>query len=674
MGLALFAGLLGCAPQQQAPTLTPPRPGPVYGSFGVDLTAMDTSIRPADDFYRYVNGQWLENFTIPADRSNYGLFTQLAEQAEQDVRAILEDPITRRQAPKLAALYAAFMDAAKLEALAAAPLQPVLHAIDGIADPTALATAFGEAAREGRAVPVNFYVAPDLDAPDAYKVYFTQSGLGLPDRDYYLKDEPRFVEIRAAYLAYITDLLRMTETPEPEQKAHAILALESRLAADYWPRRDRRDRVKTYNPISAQDLTAQYAGFDWPAYRAATGIAGEGHFVVREPSALAAIVKNFQETSVADWRAYLRFHAIDHFAPYLSQAFVDRHFAFHGTVLSGTPQIMARWRRAIEFVNAAMGEAVGEIYVARHFPPAAKAAMEALVGNVTEAFRQRIHGLDWMTPQTQQQALAKLAKFRTKIGYPAQWRDYGALQVAADDLVGNVRRAASFEHQRQVAKLGTPVDRDEWFMTPQTVNAYYNPSGNEIVFPAAILQPPFFDPDADAAVNYGAIGAVIGHEISHGFDDQGRRSDGDGRLQDWWQPADADAFGVRADALGAQYAGYQPIAGLFLDPKLTMGENIADLAGLSVAYHAYRLSLAEQAAPVIDGFSGDQRFFMGWAQIWRRLYREDELRRRILTAPHSPSEFRTNGVVRNIDAWYRAFDVGPDAALYLPPEQRVRLW
>lgn len=652
---------------------------PVLGTFGIELTALNKEVKPGDDFYQHVNGTWLSTTEIPADKSNYGSFNVLADEAELQIRAIIEETAANSgeagsESQKIGDLYASFMDEERINALGFEPVKADLARIEALANHDDVAIAFADATMEGGASPINFFVNQDLKQPDRYIAYFTQTGLGLPDRDYYLEDNPRFAGIREKYLQYINDLLTLAEIDGGAEKAQAIMELETKMAEVFWSRAESRDRDKTYNKVTLDELRSKHPDFAWADYLQKTGLGSEQEFIVRQPSSLEGVVKLFKDTPLDVWKAYLTFHTLDNAAPVLSQPFVDLAFDFNGKTLFGTPQNRDRWKRGVAMVEGALGEALGKIYVERHFKPEAKAEMEKLVGNLVKAFDKSIKELDWMSDETKTQALEKLAKFDPKIGYPSKWRDYSALEIDRGDLFGNAKRASVFGHMRAVNKLGKPIDRDEWFMTPQTVNAYYNPPMNEIVFPAAILQPPFFDLNADPAVNYGGIGAVIGHEIGHGFDDQGSKSDGDGVLRNWWTDEDAERFKGRTDALVAQYDAYEPLPGENVNGRLTLGENIGDLGGLTIAYEAYKLSLNGQEAPVIDGYTGDQRFFMSWAQVWRRLYREEALSQRLKTDPHSPSELRTNGIVRNVDAWYDAFGVKEGDALYLPPEERVSIW
>ena len=651
-------------------------PGPDLGAFGLELSDRDESVDPGDDFYRHVNGVWLDSFEIPAEFSSYGSFTKLFELSEERVRGIIEEAAEGDAAlgslqQKIGDMYAAFLDTDAIEAAGLAPLQADLDGYDALSTHDDVVRAFADVTREARR-PVGAYVDVDAKNPDAYTLYLTQSGLGMPNRDYYL--EPEFEDERAAYLSLLTDMLAAAGEADAAVKADAVYALEEALAEAHWTPAKRRQRDLTYNAYSVDELEAYAPGLPWRLMLREAGVGDQERVIIREQDAIQKTAAIFAETPPEVWSDYLKAHALIRHASLLPAAIDDRVFAFYGTTLRGTPEQRERWKRGVSAVNGAMGEAVGRVYAERHFPADSKAQMEGLVDNLKTAFAQRLGGLDWMSEATKEEARTKLAAFETKIGYPDEWTDYSALEVAAGDPIGNKKRADAFEYAQDIAKLGGPIDRTEWFMTPQTVNAYYAPNRNEIVFPAAILQAPFFDPAADPAVNYGAIGAVIGHEIGHGFDDQGRKSDGTGALRDWWTEEDAARFDERAAKLGAQYGAYEPLPGLPLDPQLTMGENIGDLGGLTMAYDAYKLSLNGKEAPVLGGLTGDQRFFMAWAQIWKRLYREDELKNRISSDSHSPSEFRTNGVVRNMDAWYEAFDVTEDDALYLPPEARVRIW
>lgn len=660
----------------------PARPKPELGSFGFDAAGMNRSVPAGQSWMEHANGTWTATTEIPADRSRYGMFNKLDDLSRERTRAIIEEAAKGAlgeagggDARKVGDLFASFMDEEAIEKKGAEPLKNELTRIQGVRSGADLARLFGEHLRTLSPAPFALYVNQDAKAPDRYIPILFQSGLGMPDRDYYLGSDPKMVETRQKYVEHVAKMLQLTGVPAAQAtgKAKAILALETQIARAHWSRVESRDDDKTYNKWQKADFAKKAPGFDWAAFFQSAGMGEQGEFIVSQPSAFAGIAKLTKSVPLATWKDYLALHIAKDRAPLLSKAFVDENFAFNGTVLSGQPQNQERWKRGVDLVNAAMGEAVGRIYVERHFPPEAKAEADRLVKNVIAAMDKRLAELPWMAPETRQKARQKLASFTPKIGYPSKWRDYGKLEVTRGDLEGNAERAAAFEYDRNLAKLGKPVDREEWFMPPMQVNAYANPTMNEIVFPAAILQPPFFDPNADEAVNYGAIGAVIGHEISHHFDDQGRKYDPQGRLTDWWTPQDVERFKVYADQLVAQYGQYEPLPGLKVNGNLTLGENIADLAGLLVAYDAYQLSLGGKPAPVLEGFTGDQRFFLGHAQVWRSKYREAALRQQVVVDPHTAGFLRPN-VSRNLDAWYTAFDVKPGQALYLAPEQRVRIW
>ena len=646
---------------------------------GIDASGFDTSIRPQDDFFRYVNGGWIAHTEIPADKSNYGSFTVLADNAERDLRAIIEEAAadTTHQkgsdAQKIGDLYASFMDSARIEQLGAKPLQPEFRRIDAIRDRAGLLRYLGYAQRVNYNVPLGFFVNQDAKDTTRYIIYWAQGGLGLPDRDYYLKTDEKFVGYRNAYLAYVEHVLALAGLKDAHASAGRIMQVETRLAEAQWSREQNRDPVKTYNRFSAVDATKLTPGFDWALFLGAVQ-APAGDVVIQQPTYFSALAQTLDDVPLTDWKVYLKYHVIDALAPNLSDAFVQANFDMYAKTLRGTEEIRPRWKRGVAEVETDLGEMAGKLYVARHFRPEAKARIDKLVSNVLAAMEEGIDELAWMGPETRKRAHEKLAKYTVKIGYPDKWRDYSKLEIRAGDLVGNVMRATEFENNRQLAKLGGPIDRTEWAMTPQTVNAYYNPVANEIVFPAAILQPPFFNVEADDAVNYGGIGAVIGHEISHGFDDEGRQYDGDGNLKDWWSTGDTAEFNKRADRLATEYEGFSPVPGHHLNGRLTLGENIGDLSGMAIAYMAYRRSLGGAQAPVIDGYTGDQRFFLGFGQIWRRKYREADLIARISTDPHSPAEFRVNGIVTNLDGFYAAFDLKPGDKMFRPPEERVKIW
>jgi putative endopeptidase len=647
---------------------------------GIDRSSVDASVRPQDDFFGHVNGTWLKTTAMPADKSRIGSFISLREQSETEVRELIDAAVRapdNADARRIGDLYQSFMDEAAVEKAGLAPLAGELAAIDALASVDQLAAAMGRLDRLGVDLPFAFYIA--LDGRDTTRnlPWLTQTGLLLPDRDYYLVvGDAKFAEARAACLAYVTRLLALAGAEgDAASQAQAVIALETALARGQWTRVESRDPVKAYNKIRVDALGSLAKGFDWPAWLAATGLAGRtDDVVVREPSYLGAFAAQLQATPLPVWKAYLRSHLLDSYAPYLGKDFVAARFAFSGTALSGTTENLARWKRGVALVQRGEGEAVGKLYVAKYFPPASKARMEELVANLLAAYRESIGSLAWMSESTKKEALAKLATFRPKIGYPARWIDYSALVIRPGDLIGNVERSRVFEHERQLAKLGQPVDRDEWRMTPQTVNAYYNASYNEIVFPAAILRPPFFDPSADDAVNYGAIGAIIGHEISHGFDDKGSQYDGSGNLRLWWTAEDRERFDAKTSLLVAAYSAFSPVPGYTINGALTLGENIADNSGLEIAYKAYHRSLAGKPAPVIGGTSGDERFFYGFAQAFRGKARETALLAQIKSDPHSPDEFRVNGAVRNHPAFYATFGVKPGDAMYLPPDKRVSIW
>jgi putative endopeptidase len=677
---------LGCslvlAACSVSPPTAPPAQAPATGlRSGVYLQNLDRSVRPQDDFYRFVNGQWLTDTTIPADRSNYGTFALLEEGAEQNLKAILEEAAAANapvgsDTQKVGDLYASFMDEATIEARGLEPLAEELERIDRLQTKQDVARYIGYSQRISVPHPFAYYVSVDRKNSSRYTGIVTQTGLGMPDRDYYLSSDERLKGIREKYRVYVKDLLAAADTPQADKVAAKIFDIETQLAKAHWTRVQNRDAQRTYNRFEVAELANLMPGFDWNAFFAGAQIPLEKSpaLVVTQPSYFEALGKLIATTPVADWRGYFRYKLLAAYAPDLPAKFAQLHFDFTQRTVSGIEEMKPRWKRAVDTVDAAIGELVGKMYVERHFSPDAKRRMDELVANLMQAFREGIDSLEWMTPATKQKAHAKLERFSTKIGYPSKWRDWSKLEIRRDDLVGNEMRASAVVFERNLAKLGGPIDRSEWFMTPQTVNAYYSPPMNEIVFPAAILQPPFFNVAADDAINYGAIGAVIGHEISHGFDDQGRRYDGTGTLNDWWAPEDNEEFTKRAKRLGAQYSALSPLPGLFVNGDLTMGENIADLAGLAMAYRAWQLSLRGKPSPVIDGFTGEQRFFIGWAQGWARKYRDDELRRRLLTDPHSPSEYRTNAVVANLPEFHAAFDVKPGDKMYKAPAERVRIW
>jgi putative endopeptidase len=651
---------------------------PAIAPWGFDLSGMDRTVRPGDDFFRYGGGGWLRTTDIPPDRSIWGPFYELRAKAEADVRVILEElagsaPPPGTEARKIADFYTAYLDVAAIEAAGLAPAKADLTAIANAASHEDIARlSVRPDLGIGGVMSIDIW-ADDRD-PNRYVVNISQGGLGLPSRDYYLKADQQSASVRDKYRTYIAKLLGLASWPNTAAVADAVLMLETRIAALHWPEEKKADRNLTYNPRSRAELNSMAPEFPWDATFEALEIPRQNRFGVKEPDAIQGLSKLFRATSVADWRAYLGFHYLNAAADVLPRAFDDLAFDFNGRILSGTSVKSERWKRATANVNRALGEAVGRHYVTRHFPSEAKAQARVLVENLRTAFGEQIRKADWMSPATRRAALRKLNKMRVKIGYPDVWRDYSTLDVRPDDPLGNRARARLWDWRRRAARLDRPTDRDEWGMTPQTVNAYYNAFFNEIVFPAAILQPPYFDPAADAAVNYGGIGGVIGHEMSHGFDDQGSKSDENGVLRSWWTPEDRKRFEARIDAFKEQYSRYEALPGLHLNGRMTLAENIGDNSGLAIALDAYRLSLGGRPAPVLDGFTGEQRFFLSWSQTYREKIREAQLRQNLATDPHSPCEFRVNGVVRNMDAWYAAFEVKAGDKLYVAPSERGHVW
>ena len=651
---------------------------PRYGTWGFDLNGRDTSVRPGDSFMRYANGAALDRLQIPSDRTSYGSFNLLRELSDNRVKVMIDALVARTDLvpgsdeQKIADAYRSYMDEARLEALDAQPLQPYLAAIRAANTHDAMAVYMGQT--QGR-VGVSLFgtgISIDQKAPTRYVVSTGQSGLGLPNRDYYL--EARWAEKKALYITYVGRMLAMAGWERPFTTAAEVVEFETRIAEAHWTPIQNRNRDETYNEYTIAQLASEAPGFAWQAYYNAVGVGQVPRLIVRQDTAMPKIAAIYRQTPIATLQAWQAFHTVDDAAGRLSRRFVDAQWEFRSRDLKGQPMQRPRDKRGISFAEGMLGEAVGRQYVAEYFPAESKAKMEELVANLRIALSNRIRNYTWMSAETQAAAQEKLEKFTVKIGYPNKWRDYSGLEVRPDDLFGNSERAGLFQWQYQLNRLNQSVDKDEWGMTPQTVNAYYNSANNEIVFPAAILQPPFFDPNGDAAVNYGGIGGVIGHEIGHGFDDQGSKSDGDGVLRNWWTPADKANFEALTARLGAQYDQFEPLPGFPVQGGLTMGENIGDAAGVAVGLEAYHLSLNGRPAPVLDGITGDQRFFFGWAQVWQSKYREDALRNQIATDPHSPAEFRVIGPVRNSDAWYAAFDVQPGDKYYLAPEDRVRIW
>ena len=650
-------------------------------SAGVAVEYIDPSVRAQDDFFTYLNGKWIKSTEIPADKASWGSFAKLRDDTQPVLRAIIEKSAASQSAAgtdaqRIGDFYASFMNEPRLEQLGLSPLNAELAKIAAIKDKAELPAMLAHLGQLGVGVPFDFGIHQDAKDSTKYVADIAQGGLGMPDRDYYLKpDDKKLADARAKYQVHAEKMLTLAGSKNAAAEAKAIVAFETELAKVQWTNVENRDPIKTYNKVMLADMNKVAPGFAWQGWLDAAGIAPKTTYViVSQPSYLKAFTGVSEQTSLDTWKAYLKLHLIEGYASYLSKAYVDERFSFYGTTLSGVTEMEPRWKRGVGAVERSLGETVGKIYVEQNFPAERKARMEALVANLLAAYKDSINKLDWMSPATKKEAQAKLAKFTPKIGYPNKWKDYAALTVARDDLVGNVMRSRVVESNRELNKLGKPIDRDEWGMTPQTVNAYYNPELNEIVFPASILQPPFFDANADDAANYGGIGAVIGHEISHGFDDQGAQYDGDGNLRDWWSASDHKNFAAKTKMLVKQYSAYSPLPGYNVNGELTLGENIADNSGLAIAYKAYKISLKGKKAPVINGLTGDQRFYMGWAQVWRVKMREAQQVVQVKTDPHSPGQFRANGTLMNQPAFYSAFGVKPGDKMYLAPSDRVIIW
>lgn len=686
---ATLAGLLaGCQQEPEQTSQTSGGSGPAsdavaqarIGSWGVDLDNRDPNIRPGDDFFGYANGSWLKNYELPADKSSYGSFQALHEQSQERVKLLVEelaeaDPQPGSIEQKIGDYYLSYLDTEAIDSAGLTPIAAQLQAIADVDSQLQLIELFGRVDLDGNQSPIEAGIDIDRMNPERWIVDVSVGGLGLPDRDYYLEDSARFSDIRAAYQAHIEKMLTLIGFDNAATAAQAVMALETSIAEVLWPRSQRRNRDLTYNLMSLEALQAAYPNFAWRGYFAANGVVPE-EINLRYPSATGPVLDIIANTDLNTWKAYLSYHLLTRNAFALAQEIDDATFDFYGRVLRGQPEQQERWRRGVGLVSGrnGMGDAIGQVYVERYFPAANKAMMEDLVENLREGLRQRIAGLEWMSEDTKAYAFEKLQAFTPNIGYPSEWEDFSSVQIRADDLMGNVRAMREWQRADALERLTRPTDPAEWFMSPQTVNAYYVAQFNSITFPAGILEPPFFDPAADPAVNYGAIGAVIGHEMGHGFDDQGSKSDAEGVQRNWWSDEDRARFDARTAQLAAQYDTYEAVPGTFVDGEFTLGENIGDLGGLNVAYHAYRLSLNGKEPPVIDGLTGDQRFFLAFAQVWRGITREETLVARLKSDPHSPNRFRANGTVRNMDAWYEAFDVQPDDALYLPPDQRVSIW
>jgi putative endopeptidase len=649
---------------------------------GIDTAGMDLSVRPQDDFFRYVNGKWADNTPIPADQSGYGSFAMLRERAQERVRVIIEDEARTGAAPgsisqKVGDFYKSYMDESRIESLGISPLKGELAAIAAINDKKDLPKAFARAAKVGVRLPFSVNIGADQRNSEQYAVQISQSGLGMPDRDYYLRNDEKFAATRKAYTTYISRLFALGNQPDPEGAAARITALETTIARLQWDRARNRDRNATYNKMGVNALQASTPSFDWQAFLSEMPANAKDkvkEVIVRQPDYMKAIDAVIAEVPLATWKEYLTFGLISAYADGLSQPFVDSDFEFNGKTIAGRQVQQPRWKRGVNEAEQVLGEPIGRLYIERHFKQEAKARMDAMIRNLLAAFKVGIEELEWMSPETKKQAQAKLAKYRLKIAYPDQWRDFSEFEVKPGDHIGNQLRYREFQTEESWSHLGQPVERWRWGFTPQTVNASYSATNNEITFPAGILQPPFFNLDADDAINYGAIGAVIGHEISHGFDDQGRKSDGDGNLRDWWTAEDAKKFEERAMKLGAQYESYSPLPGMKINGRQTMGENIGDLSGIAVALRAYHISLNGKPAPVVGGFTGDQRFFLGYAQIWRFKSRDEALRNQLLTDAHSPGYYRAFVPLTNIDTFYTAFNLKPGDKLYRALEDRVKIW
>ena len=666
---AALLALSACTMQQRE---APP-------ALGFDPTELSSDIAPGADFFGYVNQSWIDNNPIPEEYTSYGVIRQVVERTEEQVRTLVETAALPDEGGEInntiGALYASFLNTAAVDEQGLDGLQPLLADINAVDSVASLWQLFANWQRHPVNVPVAFFTETDADDPDVVRLYLWQAGLSLPDRDYYLSDKEDLVATRAEFAAHVERMFELAEWRAPKDVGETVLGIETALAEKHWTRVQNRDRQKIYrnqfDPDTAAALTPELS---WPAFFEAAGVARQDTFVIAQDTYYQALPELLADFDVAAWQLYLKFHVLSAFAPYLTQPFVDENFAFMGKTLRGQEALRPRWKRAISFINGSAGELLGQQYVAKHFPESSKLRVATLVENLRSAFGTSIENLEWMSDTTKGDALRKLEAFRAKLGYPDQWRDFTKLSASPDDLLGNVLRAGEFNYAYEIAKLSRPTDRSEWGMSPQTVNAYYRPTFNEIVFPAAILQAPFFDASADDAANYGAIGAVIGHEFSHGFDDQGRKFDGAGRLRDWWTEDDAQQYEARAERLVTQYDAYQPIPDTPINGRLTLGENIADLAGVTMAYRAYRASLGGVEAPVIDGFTGDQRFFIAYAQTWRGHIRPERLREQLLSDPHSPYRYRVLGVLKNVPEFHEAFGLSDSDAMYLPPEEQVQIW
>lgn len=668
--------LFGCS-QTDAPADTPKNTAAKSLKSGIDRAGMDFGVRPQDDFFAYANGTWIKETVIPADQSGWGSFQILSEAGLDQLQTIIQDVADSSDDAKTAKIgdfYNAYVDLERVNELGISPVADLLTQIDAVSSHTQVVEFFATTNELGIDGPFNFRIGQDVKSPDNYILITWQSGLGLPDRDYYFDESERGMELRTKYVNFIADLLSLSDYTDAKAAAERIMAVETQLAEHHWDKVDNRDPIKRYNKVSGEELAAMLANFDTNVFFNGVGTGVQDYVIVSQPSFVAAFNDLFPTVPVDTWKEYLRLQVLTAYANVLSQNFVDVNFDFFSKTLRGNEEQRPRWKRAINAINGSLGELLGQLYVEKHFPPEAKTRMMTMVNNLVLAYEESISNLEWMSDETKVKALDKLSKFTPMIGYPDKWRDYSELQISADDLVGNIRRARTFNHYRQVDKLGSPIDRSEWFMPPQRVNAYYNPPMNQIVFPAAILQPPFFVFDAEDARNYGGIGLVIGHEIGHGFDDQGSKYDGDGNLANWWTDEDRRRFEERTNMLVEQYNAFEPLPGFFVNGKLTLGENIGDLGGASIALRAYEMSLDGKESPIIDGMTGKERFFLGMAQIWRAKYRDEVVELRVKNDPHSPAYYRVNGVVPNINEFYETFDVNEGDAHYLPKEERVVIW
>jgi putative endopeptidase len=688
LSVAIALGLAACGKAPETTTTETAKPAAEQQATaavaalvsGVDKENFDSAVRFQDDFFLAVNGGWLNKTEIPAEKSSYGSFHVLADNSQLAVKAIIDEVASRTDlAPgsdghKLGSFYNSYMNEAKLEELGLTALQPQLELIQGLKDKKQLASTFASLQRDGVTIPLGWYVNNDAKKSTEYAVYADQSGLGLPDRDYYTKDDEASKKIQAEYQTYLLDLFTLAKHADPAAAAKRVYALETELAKNQWTRVQNRDADKTYNKVSTADLAKTLGELSWSDFAAGSKLNNVNEIIIGQPSYFEALGKIVAATDIQSWQDYLTFHTVNAYADKLNKAFEDRQFQFYSTTLRGVKEQKPRWKKAVDASDSVLGELTGKLYVERHFKPEAKAHMEKLVANLIKAYEQSIKDLEWMSEDTKKAALVKLGTFTPKIGYPNKWKDYSSLEIKADDLVGNFVRSTHWSYDQMLAKLGKPIDKDEWYMTPQTVNAYYNPANNEIVFPAAILQPPFFNMAAEDAVNYGGIGAVIGHEIGHGFDDQGAKYDGEGNLRNWWTEQDETKFQALGKALSAQYSKYEPVPGHFVNGDLTLGENIGDLGGLTVALKAYHISLEGKEAPVMDGFTGDQRVLLSWAQVWRSKYRDEVMKEQLATDPHSPPHYRVNGIVSSLPVFYTAFDVKEGDKLYIAPENRVKIW